>query len=85
MKNFEQIKSQKKDGDYELVGEALNLSKDTIRSIVNGRRKDKGNVLLAFNILFMLRDMYPKLVRSLIENGKTNETNIMEVSELINV
>lgn len=72
MKGFEEIKKYKKDGDYELVAEALGLSKATIRSIVNGRRTDKNHVLLAFNILFKLRDLYPMLVKQHID-GKPQE------------
>ncbi len=84
MKNFNEIKSDKKDGDYELVGEALGLSKDTIRSIVNGRRSDKSNVLLAFNILFSLRSAFPKLVDHHIKHGLVEDIDIQKFEDYIN-
>ena len=84
MKTFEKVKRQKKDGDYELVADALGLSKDTIRSIVNGRRKDNSHVLLAFNILFELRDAFPKLVKHHIETGRTQEVDISNFEVLTN-
>lgn len=76
MKGFEEIKKLKKDGDYELVAEALGLSKATIRSIVNGRRADKNHVLLAFNVLFKLRDLYPSLVKQHIEKKPKGDFDI---------
>ena len=84
MKTFEEVKWQKKDGDYELVAEALGLSKDTIRSIVNGRRSDNSHVLLAFNILFELREAFPKLVKHHIETGRTQEVDISNFEAPIN-
>ena len=69
MKSFEEIKKEKKDGDYELEGKSLGLSKDTIRAIVNGRRSDNSHVQLAFSILFELRNNFPKLVKSHIDRG----------------
>lgn len=84
MKSFDEIKRDKKDGDYELVGEALNLSKDTIRSIVNGRRNDNNHVLLAFNILFELRNSFPKLVKHHIEEGMTEKVDIQKLEAGIN-
>ncbi len=84
MKSFDEIKNLKKDGDYELVADALGLSKDTIRSIVNGRRSDNRHVLLAFNILFELRDAYPKLVANQISTGKTSEVDSKRIEEYIN-
>lgn len=76
MKGFDEIKKLKKDGDYELVAEALGLSKATIRSIVNGRRADKNHVLLAFNILFKLRDLYPALVKQHISKKAQTDDDI---------
>ncbi len=84
MKSFDEIKRHKKDGDYELVGQALNLSKDTIRSIVNGRRSDNNHVLLAFNILFELRSSFPRLVKHHIEIGQTESVDIQKFESVLN-
>jgi plasmid maintenance system antidote protein VapI len=76
MSSFKEIKKRKRDVDYELVADALGLSKATIRSIVNERRGDKHHVLVAFDILFRLREIYTKLVQQYIEGELKEEVEI---------
>ena len=55
MLNFHEIKNQVSKQDFNAVAEATGYKVRTVRAIVNGERKDKRKVQLAFNILLNQR------------------------------
>lgn len=56
MKTFREIQRAKQPGDYEIVANALDLSAETVKKIVNGSRTDvDGKVQGAFTMLLRHR------------------------------
>ena len=57
MKSLKDIQNLKLDGDYELIGQALGQSPNTVKSKVFGYRRDTNDMVAkAFTILFKSRN-----------------------------
>jgi predicted transcriptional regulator len=63
MKSFEQIRKEVRQGDRQLIADALGISKSLVSMVLNYERTDRHNIQLAFNILLKQREDLKKQVK----------------------
>lgn len=70
MKTLRELQNLIKPNDYEIIGKALELSPETVRKIVKGKRKDTNKrVTNALNMLVKHRAETDKIITERIRNA----------------